>query len=72
MRAKRALVAMVGITQGATGIAAIILAFFLHFDFLGFRAMLEVSVELLPLNLLILIVFGLFSLISGFFLLYEG
>jgi hypothetical protein len=72
MKVKRISAAIVGITQSAIGIAAVILAFLLYFNFLDIQAMLNVSVELLPLNLLILGVFGFFSLISGFFLLYEG
>lgn len=72
MGAKRTLVAIVGITQSAIGIAAVILAFLLYSDFYGFRVMLDVSNELLPLNLLILSVFGFFSLVSGFLLFYKG
>jgi len=72
MRMKRTLAVIVGITQSAIGIAAVILAFLLYSDLYGFRAMLDVSNELLPLNLLILSVFGFFSLISGFLLFYKG
>jgi len=72
MRAKRDFVAIVGIIQSAIGIAAVILAFLLYSDFYGFRAMLDVSSELLPLNLLILNVFGFFSSVSGFLLAYKG
>ena len=72
MKAERISATIVGITQGAIGVATVILAFFLYFNFLDIQAMLNVPVELLPLSLLILTVFGLFSLISGFFLLYES
>jgi len=72
MRAKRAFVEIVGITQSAIGIAAVILAFLLYSNFYGFRAMLGVPSELLPLNLLILSVFGFFSSVSGFLLFYKG
>jgi hypothetical protein len=72
MRAARTLTAIVGIAQGLIGIATLILAFLLYFNLLDVQAMLNVSVELLPLSLLILCVFGFFSLTSGFFLLYEG
>ena len=72
MKTKKTLAAIVGLTQGAIGIAAIALAALLYFNLLDFQAVLNVPVELLPLNLLILGVFGFFSLISGFLLLYEG
>lgn len=72
MNAKRISATIVGITQGAIGAATVILAFFLYFNFLDIQAMLNVPVELMPFSLLILSVFGFFSLISGFFLLYES
>jgi hypothetical protein len=72
MKVKKALAVIVGITQSAIGVAAVILVFLLYFDFSGFRAMLNVSEELLPFNLWILAAFGLFSLLSGFFLFYES
>lgn len=71
MKAKRILVAVVGMTQGAIGVLALILACTLHFNFLDIQTMLNVSAELLPLSLLILIIFGFFSAISGLFLLHE-
>jgi hypothetical protein len=72
MQAKKALAAIVGITQSTIGIAAIILAFLLYSDFFSFRLMLNVSEELLPFNLWVLVAFGLFSLLNGFFLFYES
>lgn len=71
MRVKRILVAIVGITQGAIGGLAGILAYILYFNFLDVQTTLNVSAELLPLYLLILSVFGFFSVISGFFLIHE-
>jgi hypothetical protein len=72
MKAKKALAVFVGLTQSAIGVAAVILAFLLYSDFFGFRAMLNVSEGLLPFNLWILVAFGFFSLLSGFFLFYES
>lgn len=71
MRIKRILVAIVGIAQGAIGVLAGILVCILYFNFLDVQTTLNVSAELLPLYLLILSVFGFFSVISGFFLIHE-
>ena len=72
MRVRRILVATVGIAQGAIGVLAGILAGMLYFNFLDVQTALNVSTELLPLFLFILIVFSFFSVISGFFLIHEG
>ena len=72
MGVRRILVAIVGIAQGAIGVLAGVLACILYFNFLGVQTTLNVSVELLPLYLLILGVFSFFSVVSGFFLIYEG
>ena len=71
MKAKRILVVVVGMTQGAIGMLALILTCILYFNFLNIQTMLNVSAELLPLSLLILSIFGFFSVISGLFLLHE-
>ena len=70
MKAKRILVVIVGLTQGAVGTLALILACVLYFDFLNIQTTLNVSAELLPLSLLILSIFGFFSVTSGLFLLH--
>jgi len=72
MGVRRILVAIVGVAQGAIGLLAGVLACILYFNFLGVQTTLNVSVELLPLYLLILGVFSFFSVVSGFFLIYEG
>lgn len=71
MKARRILVVIVGLTQGAIGMLALILACILYFDVLNIQTMLNVSTELLPLSLLILSIFGFFSVTSGLFLLHE-
>lgn len=71
MKPRRILVAIVGATQGLTGVLAIIFAYILYIDFFGLRAWLNVTAEFLPLYMLVLIVFGFFSMISGLFLLTE-
>ena len=72
MRVRRILVATVGIAQGAIGVLAGILAGVLYFNFLDVQTALNVSAELFPVYLFILIVFSFFSVISGFFLIHEG
>ncbi len=68
--ARKSLVIVVGAAQSAVGVLAAAAACILYSDFLGLGASLNVS-ELLPLYVLILIVFGFFSILSGLFLLTE-
>jgi membrane associated rhomboid family serine protease len=72
MRVRKILVTIIGIAQGAIGVLAGILACILYFNFFGFQTTLNLSTELLPLYMLILSVFGFFSVINGFFLIHEG
>jgi hypothetical protein len=72
MKLRRILASIFGTLQAAIGVFAVIFACILYIDFLGFRTMLNITGELLPLYLLILTVFGFFSIISGLFLVYEG
>lgn len=71
MKAKRILAVIVGMTQGAIGMLALILTCILYFNFLNIQTTLNVSAELLPLSLLILSIFGFFSVMSGLFLIHE-
>jgi len=71
MKARRVLAIIVGMTQGAIGLLAFVLVCVLYFNFLNSQTMLNVAAELLPLSLLILSVFGFFSVISGLFLIHE-
>ncbi len=71
MKAKRILVIIVGMTQGAIGMLALVLTCILYFNFLNIQTTLNVSAELLPLSLLILSIFGFFSVMSGLFLIHE-
>ncbi len=71
MSAKRIAVAIVGMTQAAIGMLAFALTFTLYYDLLSIQTALDVSHELLPLSLLILGIFGFFSVTSGIFLLHE-
>ncbi|NIV43497.1 hypothetical protein GWN49_01165 [Candidatus Bathyarchaeota archaeon] len=71
MKARRALVAAVGLIQTVIGMTAIILACTIYYNFLNIQSLLGVSVELLPVSLLILGVPGFFLIASGFFLLQD-
>jgi len=71
MSAKRIASVIVGVTQAAIGMLALVLTFTLYYNLLNIQTALDVSAELLPLSLLILSIFGLFSIISGLFLLHE-
>lgn len=61
----------VGLTQSIVGILATIFAYLLYHNFLGVQTMLNVPSKDMVLFMLILIVFGLLSIISGLFLLNE-
>jgi hypothetical protein len=69
---KKVLVKVVGATQSIIGMGALILAFLFHFNFFAVRSMFDVPAELLVLNVLILGVFGFFSLIGGLLLFYKS
>jgi len=71
MKVKRIVTVIVGLAQGAIGIVALFLVGLLYLNLLDFQTMLSVSTELLPLSLLVLSVFGFFSVVSGLFLLRE-
>ena len=69
--AGKILATVVGAAQSAAGVLAAIAAYILYIDFFGLQAWLNVTTEFVPLYMLILIVFGFFSIISGLFLLAE-
>lgn len=62
---------VVGCTQIVIGAFASIFAYVLYHDFFGVQEVLNVSREDVLLYMLILIVFGLLSIISGLFLMTE-
>ncbi len=70
--ARKTLVTVVGTVQSTLGVLAVIFTYFLHTNLFGLQENFNVSPEFAPLFMLILIVFGLFSIISGVFLLKEG
>ncbi len=69
--ARKILVTVVGTAQSAVGVLAVIVAYVLYSDFFSLQAWLHVNTERLPFYMLVLIVFGFFSIISGLFLLIQ-
>ena len=71
MENRRILSAIFGISQGAIGALFAALAVMLSFNMLEVQAVFNVPPELLPLCLLVLVLFSVFSVVSGFFLIRE-
>jgi hypothetical protein len=63
--------AIVGTVQTTLGGLAVVFSYFLHIDFFGLQESLNILEEFVPLFMLILTVFGFFSIISGLYLLIE-
>ena len=72
MENRRMLSAILGIAQGIIGILSGALAALLGLNIIEVQTVLNAPPELLPLYLLILGLFSVFSVISGFFLIREG
>ena len=72
MKIRRILTALTGITQEVIGVLFGVLAVMLFLNLLEVQTVFNVPSELLPIYLLILCLFSLFSIISGFFLIREG
>lgn len=72
MKIRRILIALTGIAQEVIGVLSGVLAVMLFFNLLEVQTVFNVPPELLPLYLLILGLFSLFSVISGYFLIREG
>ena len=67
---RKIFVAAVGITQVAIGFFSFILIYILHYNIFNFQTMFNISIENLPLYVLLLF-FGLFSMLSGFSFIQE-
>ena len=72
MKIRRILSAIMGIAQGIIGVIFGVLAVMLVLNIIEVQTVFNVPPELLPLYLLILGLFSVFSIISGFFLIREG
>jgi hypothetical protein len=71
MESRRILSAIIGISQGVIGALSGVLAVLLGLNIIEVQTVFNVPPELLPLYLLILGLFSVFSVISGFFLIRE-
>lgn len=76
MFSRRILVAVVGWIQVLTGIIAVALVYILYQNFFDAQSVLQTTLnipleESLPLYLLLLLIFGLFWILSGFSLIQE-
>jgi hypothetical protein len=71
MEIRRTLSAIVGIAQGVIGVLFGVLAVMLALNLTEVQTVFNAPPELLPLYLLILGLFSVFSIISGFFLIRE-
>lgn len=71
MKIRRILTAITGIVQSAIGVLSAVLAALLFFGILEVQTVFSVPSEFLPLYLLIICLFSVFSILSGLFLIRE-
>jgi len=72
MKIRRILIALTGLAQEVIGVLFAVLAVMLFLNLLEVQTVFNVPSELLPIYLLILGLFSIFSIISGYFLIREG
>jgi hypothetical protein len=71
MNIRGILAIVVGLMQSVTAALVFIFACCRYFNFFGVQGQLNEPVESGNFHVLVLVVFGLFSIVSGFFLVYE-
>jgi len=71
LKAKRILSRAIGFAQVTCGAITTIFAFMVYYDALGVRVVMGFSAEGVGFYLWVLIIFGILSIVSGLFLLYE-
>ena len=72
MKIRGILTALTGLAQEVIGVLFAVLAVMLFLNLLEVQTVFNVPSELLPIYLLILGLFSIFSIISGYFLIREG
>ena len=72
MKIRRILTALTGLAQEVIGVLFAVLAVMLFLNLLEVQTVFDVPSELLPIYLLILGLFSIFSIINGYFLIREG
>jgi len=68
---RRKVAILVGLTQSVIGAFVTVFAYILYHNFFGIQAVLNVPQKDVVLYMLVPIVFGLLSIISGLFLINE-
>ena len=71
MNIRGTLAMIVGLMQSVIAALLFIFACSLYFNFFGVQGQLNGTVESFHFRVLVLLVFGFFSIISGLFLVYE-
>jgi len=71
MEVRKIISRVVGVAQSGMGVLAVIFAYLLYYNLFDVQGMLNASAQNAPLYMLLLLIFGLFSVISGLFLIYE-
>mgnify|MGYP007084774750 CR=1 FL=1 len=71
MNIRRTVTKAVGLAQGVVGAVSFVFAYFLYHNLFDVQVMLNVSAKNLFLYMLLFIVFGLLSLASALFLIFE-
>lgn len=72
MQIRRILTGIVGVVQSIIGVLAVIFACIAYFDFFAVRNWLNANLGTLPFHLTVILAFGVFSIISGLFLIQES
>jgi hypothetical protein len=72
MKVSGVLAVIIGVVQGAIGVADMVLALIFYFSILDVQTIFNLPPELLPFYLVVLVLFGLFSIISGGYLIRGG
>jgi hypothetical protein len=71
MELRRIISALTGVAQSTIGVLSAVLAVLLFFNILEVQNVFDVPAELLPLYLLCLVLFSMFSVLSGLLLVRE-
>jgi uncharacterized membrane protein (GlpM family) len=71
MNIRGTLAIIVGLMQSVIAALVFVFACYLYFNFFGVQGQLNGPVKSFHFHVLVLLVFGFFSIISGLFLVYE-
>jgi len=71
MSTRRVISRIVGVAQSVVGAITIIFAYGLHSNLFGMQGALGISAKSMPLFVLIFLIFGFLSIISGLFLICD-